>query len=129
MIRRVMEEDGFRVSAEVEDAGEAIRAARVTAPDLAILDIRMPGNGLHACEVIRTECPEACIVMLTISENAADVLASVSAGASGYWLKGEDPVLIPQVSRRVLAGELIIAGPLLRILDRKSTRLNSSHAN
>jgi two-component system nitrate/nitrite response regulator NarL len=116
MIRRVMEEDGFRVSAEVEDAGEAIRAARVTAPDLAILDIRMPGNGLHACEVIRTECPEACIVMLTISENAADVLASISAGASGYWLKGEDPVLIPRVSRRVLAGELIIAGSLLRIL-------------
>ena len=116
MIRRVIEKNGFRVCAEVDDAGEAIRAARVTAPDVAILDVRMPGNGLHACEVIRSERPEICIVMLTISDNAADVLAALSAGASAYWLKGEDPVLIPLVVRRVLAGELIIAGSLLKIL-------------
>ncbi len=90
--------------------------ARETAPDVAILDVRMPGNGLRACEVIRSERPEICIMMLTISENAADVLAALSAGASAYWLKGEDPVLIPRIVRRVLRGELIIAGSLLKVV-------------
>lgn len=116
MVRRVVEEDGFRVYAEVGDAEEAIRVARETAPDVAILDVRMPGNGLRACEVIRSERPEICIMMLTISENAADVLAALSAGASAYWLKGEDPVLIPRIVRRVLRGELIIAGSLLKVV-------------
>jgi DNA-binding NarL/FixJ family response regulator len=116
MVRRVVEDDGFRVYAEVGDAEEAIRVARETAPDVAILDVRMPGNGLHACEVIRSERPEICIMMLTISENAADVLAALSAGASAYWLKGEDPVLIPRIVRRVLRGELIIAGSLLKVV-------------
>jgi two-component system nitrate/nitrite response regulator NarL len=116
MVRRVVEEDGFRVYAEVGDAEEAIRVARETAPDVAILDVRMPGNGLRACQVIRSERPEICIMMLTISENAADVLAALSAGASAYWLKGEDPVLIPRIVRRVLRGELIIAGSLLKVV-------------
>ena len=55
-------------------------------------------------------------MMLTISENAADVLAALSAGASAYWLKGEDPELIPRIVRRVLRGELIIAGSLLKVV-------------
>jgi two-component system nitrate/nitrite response regulator NarL len=116
MVRRVVEENGFRVCAEAGDAHEAIRVARETAPDVAILDVRMPGNGLRACEVIRSERPEICIMMLTISENAADVLAALSAGASAYWLKGEDPELIPRIVRRVLRGELIIAGSLLKVV-------------
>jgi DNA-binding NarL/FixJ family response regulator len=116
MIRRVIEENGFRVCAEADDAVEAIRAARATAPDVAILDIRMPGNGLHACAVIRFERPATCIVMLTISEDVSNVLAAMSAGASAYWLKGEDPMVIPQILRRALAGELIIANSLLKSL-------------
>jgi DNA-binding NarL/FixJ family response regulator len=116
MIRRVVEENEFRVYAEVGDADEAIRVARETTPDAAILDIRMPGNGLRACEVIRFEHPEICIMMLTISENASDVLAALSAGASAYWLKGEDPELIPRILRRILRGELIIAGSLLKVV-------------
>lgn len=116
MVRRVMEEEGYRVSAVVADGEEAIRAARATKPDVAILDIHMPGGGLHSCSVIHTEFPETCIVMLTVSEDLSYVLAAISAGASAYWLKGGDPTVISQVVRRVLMGELVIADPLLRIL-------------
>jgi DNA-binding NarL/FixJ family response regulator len=116
LIRRVMEEDGFRVCAEVGNADEAIRIARESNPDVVILDIRMPGNGLHACEVMASDRPELSIVMLTISEDMIDVLAALAAGASGYWLKGEDPALIPKVVRRALAGEMIVAGLLLKSL-------------
>lgn len=116
LIRRVMEEDGFRVCAEVGNADEAILIARESNPDVVILDIRMPGNGLHACEVMASERPELSIVMLTISEDMIDVLAALAAGASGYWLKGEDPALIPKVVRRALAGEMIVAGLLLKSL-------------
>jgi DNA-binding NarL/FixJ family response regulator len=116
MIRRAVEDGGFGVCAEVESADDAIQAARENAPDAAILDIRMPGNGLHACEVIRSESPETCVVMLTVSENMVDLLSALAAGASGYWLKGDDPMSIPRVIRRALAGEMIIAGILLKIL-------------
>jgi two-component system, NarL family, nitrate/nitrite response regulator NarL len=116
MVRRVIEQDGFRVLSEVDDADGAIHAARENLPDVAILDVRMPGNGLRACEVIRLEHPEICIVILTISEDMVDVLVALAAGASAYWLKGDDPTSIPRVVRRALAGELIIAGMLLKTL-------------
>ncbi len=116
LIRHVMEDDGFRICAEVGNAEEAIRIARESGPDVVVLDIRMPGNGLRACEVMTSDRPELCVVMLTISENMIDVLSALAAGASGYWLKGEDPALIPKVVRRALAGELIVAGVLLKSL-------------
>jgi two-component system nitrate/nitrite response regulator NarL len=116
MVRRVIEEDGFHVLSEVDDADGAIHAARESEPDVAILDVRMPGNGLRACEVIRLEHPDTCIVILTISEDMVDVLVALAAGASAYWLKGDDPMSIPRVVRRALAGELIIAGMLLTLI-------------
>jgi two-component system nitrate/nitrite response regulator NarL len=114
MIRRTLENEGIFVCAEAHDANGAIQAAQDHAPDVAILDVRMPGGGLYAAGVIADQYPEVKTVMLTVSDDDADLFAALSACASGYWLKGEDPLLLPRIVRRVAAGEMIVAGVLLK---------------
>jgi DNA-binding NarL/FixJ family response regulator len=116
MVRRAVESDGFRVCAEVPDAYQAIRAAREARPDVAILDIRMPGGGIRAAKEISTEQPEISIVMLTVSDEDNDLFSALSAGASGYVLKGQDPATIPQALRIALAGEAALSGSLVKRL-------------
>jgi len=116
MVRRAVEDGGFLVCADVPDADGAIHAARETRPDVALLDIRMPGSGIRAAEVIGTEQPRTSIVMLTVSAEDDDLFAALSAGASGYLLKGQDPTKIPNVLRMVLSGEAAIPGAFVKRL-------------
>ena len=116
LIRRAVEDDGFLVCAEAPDATGAIRAARETSPDVVLLDVRMPGGGIRAAEVIRTKQPEVFIVMLTISATDEDLFSAISAGASGYLLKGQEPAAIPSALRRVLSGEAALPGALVKRL-------------
>ena len=83
VVRRAVEDDGFIVCAEVPDADEAIHAARETHPNVALLDIRMPGSGIRAARVITNEQPGVAIVMLTVSADDSDLFSAFSAGATG----------------------------------------------
>jgi two-component system, NarL family, nitrate/nitrite response regulator NarL len=116
LIRRAVEKDGFVVCAEVPDALEAIKVAREESPDIVLLDIRMPGNGLYAAEIIRTKQPSILVVMLTVSTDDADLFSALAVGASGYWLKGQSPATIPHLLRRVMAGETVLTGVLIKRL-------------
>ncbi len=116
MVREAVEVGGFWVCADVPDAEGAIRAARRERPDVALLDVRMPGSGIRAAEVIGNEQPGISIVMLTVSGEDNDLLAALSAGASGYLLKGQDPTKIPDVLRMVLSGEAAVPAPLVKRL-------------
>jgi DNA-binding NarL/FixJ family response regulator len=122
-LRRVVEEDGFIVCAEVSDADEAIRAARTTTPDVVLLDVRMPGGGVHAAEVIATRQPKISIVMLTVSADDHDLFSALAAGASGYLLKGQDPRAVPEALRTVLSGEAVLPRRLVkRLVQEYGTR-------
>jgi DNA-binding NarL/FixJ family response regulator len=123
MIRHAIEERGFLVIAEVSDAHEAIRETRENPPDVALLDVRMPGDGIHAATVIGREHGEVRIVMLTVSAEDGDFFSALSAGASGYLLKGQDPASLAEALRRVLCGEAALDGVLAKRLIREySTR-------
>jgi two-component system, NarL family, nitrate/nitrite response regulator NarL len=123
MIRRAIEQRGFLVTAEVSDAHDAIREARENPPDVALLDVRMPGGGIHAATVIGREHGDVCIVMLTVSAEDNDFFSALSAGASGYLLKGQDPASLAEALRRVLSGEAALDGVLTKRLVREySTR-------
>jgi DNA-binding NarL/FixJ family response regulator len=90
-IRETLELSGrFDVCAEVADGAAAIREAVATQPDLCLLDIRMPGNGLAAAWEITGRLPATRVVMLTVSRNDNDLFAALRAGASGYLLKDVD---------------------------------------
>ena len=80
--------DDIDVVGQAADAEGAVRVVREQVPDLALIDVTMPGGGLEAARKIATACPATRIVMLTVSEDEDDLLAAMKAGASGYVLKG-----------------------------------------
>jgi DNA-binding NarL/FixJ family response regulator len=122
-VRKALEQDGFSVSAEASDAAGAIHAVRSTRPQVALLDIRMPGNGIEAAATIAATQPATSIVMLTVSQDDDDLFAALRVGASGYLLKGIDPAELPSTLRGVLAGEAVLPRALVaRLVSEFRTR-------
>jgi DNA-binding NarL/FixJ family response regulator len=112
-IGRVLEEGGFTICAEAADAVGAMEAVRRERPDIALLDIRMPGNGIRAAVEIGMDQPEVAVVMLTVSRDDRDLFDALRAGASGYLLKDTDPKQLPHELRAVLDGEAVLSGALM----------------
>ena len=80
--------EGFQVVAEAGSVAESIEAAHRHAPDIVVMDVRLPdGSGIEACREIRAERPETRVVMLTSYPDEEAVLSAIVAGASGYLLK------------------------------------------
>lgn len=100
------------VVAQAEDGPSALAFARDLLPDVALLDINMPGGGLEAARDITAACPATRVVMLTVSEDEDDLLAAMKAGASGYVLKGAGASELIGVLRSVHAGEVYVAPAL-----------------
>jgi DNA-binding NarL/FixJ family response regulator len=112
-VRAALDGSNFVVCAEEADAPGAVEAALRTQPDLCLLDIHMPGNGIAAAAKIHSTLPEAKVVMLTVSDNDEDLFAALRAGASGYLLKDTDPTRLPMALEGVLAGEAALPRPLV----------------
>ncbi|WP_298957175.1 response regulator transcription factor [uncultured Methylobacterium sp.] len=73
---------------EATDGGEALPMIRAVAPDVAVIDVSMPGlNGLELTERVTGECPGTRLLVLTVHEDAAYVQPLMRAGARGYLLK------------------------------------------
>lgn len=117
-IRQSLEAGGCQVSAEGASADEAIALALEHRPDVVLLDIHMPGSGIHAAREIARALPGTPVVMLTHSAEEDDLFDSLRAGASGYLLKDSNPDLLADSLRSVLKGEGAMHPRLLaRILD------------
>jgi len=119
MVRRALEHSGnFHVCVEAADADSAVRGAKETQPDVCLLDINMPGNGIAAAAQITGALPDTAVVMLTVSRQDQDLFDALRAGASGYLLKGIDEDSIGDALQRVLAGEATLPGTLVaRLVD------------
>ena len=115
-VKAALENDGFVVCAQAADARAAIEAARSERPDVCLLDIHMPGDGIHAAETISRELPDAAVVMLTVSRTDSDLFNALRAGASGYLLKDVDPLRLPLALRGVLEGEAALPRRLVALL-------------
>lgn len=113
-VRFALEQDErFEVCAEAADAPGAIKAALRSRPDVCLLDIRMPGNGIAATWEIHARLPRTKIVMLTMSSEDHDLFAALRAGASGYLIKDIDPRSLPRALDAVLAGEAALPRELV----------------
>ncbi len=104
-VREALEAGGCSVVGEAATADEAVELARELRPDVALLDIHMPGSGIRAARRISRELPDTVIVMLTQSAEDEDLFDSLRAGASGYLLKSGDPRKLPDSLHAVLAGQ------------------------
>jgi len=116
-VRRVLERDGrFEICAEAADAASAVARAVSERPDLAILDIRMPGSGLSALWEISARLPGTKVVMLTVSEDESDLFAALRDGAHGYLLKDVDPSRLPDALYDVHGGTPAIPRALVSVM-------------
>ena len=101
----VLKDAGFIICAEATDAPGAVEAALRERPDVCLLDVRMPGDGIDAAAEICRRLPDTAVVMLSVSLEERDIIGAIRAGASGYLLKDMNPLRLPAALRGVLAGE------------------------
>ena len=110
LIALLAREPGFAIVAEAADGFDGIKAVGATQPDVVLLDLNMPGiSGIEAIGAIRKEAPAAQVVMLTVSEDADDLLAALRGGASGYLLKNIDGEFLVDAIRRAADGDSVIS--------------------
>jgi len=117
-VREALEASDCAVVGEGATADDAIRMTLEHQPDVALLDIHMPGSGIHAAEEISRQAPDVAVVMLTQSAEDDDLFDSLRAGAVGYLLKDTDPARLGFILRAVLAGEAAMPRRLVgKIMD------------
>ena len=102
----------IEVVAEGESTADAIRIAAESMPDIMLLDVSMPGDGLNAVREIATSYPVISLVMLTVSEEEDVVTAALRAGARAYVLKGVAARELVRILRSVAAGEVYVTPSL-----------------
>jgi DNA-binding NarL/FixJ family response regulator len=88
LVATLSADDELDVVGVARDAQAAVALAHSTHPDVALLDIAMPGDGLQAARRIADASPSTRVVMLTSSEDQDDLVAAMNAGSKGYMLKG-----------------------------------------
>jgi DNA-binding NarL/FixJ family response regulator len=117
-LRSLLEAYGTKVLAEARNGQEALELARLHRPDIVLMDLDMPVmNGLDATRMISAELQDVRVVVLTASEDDADLFEAVKSGARGYlpknlearelfgFLEGvlkDEPALTPNLARKVL---------------------------
>lgn len=112
VVRSLQEHGRFQVLAQVGSAHEAIEAVATHLPDIALLDISMPGSGLAAAAEIARQFPAVAIVMLTVSESDDDVMMALRSGARGYVLKGISAPQLVEVLLSVADGASYVSPSL-----------------
>ncbi len=123
---------GHEVVGQAADGPSAFALAHELRPDLVLMDVAMPGDGIEATRRIAGEEPGVAIVMLTASEAVDDLFAAIKAGARGYLLKNlesselramldaverGEAAITPAIAARIL-GELARREPANRAVER-----------
>jgi DNA-binding NarL/FixJ family response regulator len=128
-LRSLLEARGIDVVGEARNGREAVELSKRLQPDVVLMDLTMPElNGLAATRLLSAELPEVKVVILTASEDDADLFEAIKSGAQGYLFKNlaadqmfallegvgrGEPALTPQLARKLL-GEFARPAPPAR---------------
>jgi len=106
-LKRILEDcDDLEVVAEAQNGEQALRLALERRPDVAVVDISMPGlDGLEVLARIRSQAMEIPVIMLTMYEEEQYMFRALEAGAMGYITKRSAPDQLVQAIRRVVSGK------------------------
>ncbi|MGH3437807.1 MAG: response regulator [Sciscionella sp.] len=112
--------DGISVVAEVSDGDQVPTAVAAHAPDVVLMDLRMPKvNGIMATQSLRARPQPPEVIVLTTFDTDDNVLRALRAGASGFLLKDCPPAQIAEAIHRVAAGDPMLSpGITRRLMDR-----------
>ncbi len=116
----------FDVVGEASDGQEGVARVRELAPDLVLMDLRMPGlGGLEAIRLIKEEVPSTLVVVLSVSDDPQDLFEAIRHGAQGYLIKNVDPDLWLEYLTALVGGDArisrAIADRILQEFTRQST--------
>ncbi|MDX6275790.1 MAG: hypothetical protein QOJ92_3000 [Frankiales bacterium] len=104
------QEPDIEVVGEASDGAEALAKAMDTTPDIVLMDVRMPKRGgIDACTAIKDAVPSTNVIMLTISDEEADLYDAIKAGATGYLLKEISIEEVASAIRAVYGGQSLIS--------------------
>jgi DNA-binding NarL/FixJ family response regulator len=117
-------EPGIEVVAEARDGEEAIARAAELAPDVVLLDVRMPRmDGIEAARRIRELLPSTKVLMLTVSDEEDDLYEAIKAGANGYLLKEVSVEDVAAAIHAVVQGQSFISPSMASKLLREFNAL------
>ena len=109
VVQSLVLDSAIKVVGEASTGSEAVELAREHCPDLVLLDISMPGDGIERIgDILRLPRPPR-VVMLTVSQQDDDIVRSLEAGAVGYIAKGITGSELIAAVRRIAAGELFVS--------------------
>ena len=124
-LRDILEDQGITVVGEAPDGARGVELVAELAPDVAVMDLNMPGmSGVEATRVLAARAPATRVLVLTISSDDGDVMEAMLAGACGYLLKDASVEELAAGIRATAAGESSISP---RIAGRLLRRLREDH--
>ena len=103
-------QDNIKVVGEATNGLEAIEKAEELVPDVIVMDLNMPQcSGLEATQALQAKMPQLNILVLTVSDNEADLFSAIKFGATGYILKNTEPEELVQGIYHIAQGGVIIS--------------------
>ncbi|MHB1401506.1 MAG: response regulator [Thiobacillus sp.] len=103
-------QDDFEVVGEAGDGLEGLKRAKTLQPDVVLLDLHMPGiSGREAVKLLAEEVPACNVLLLTVSEDAEDLIETIRAGARGYLLKNIETDFLLNAIRSAARGESVVS--------------------
>ena len=113
-------QEDMEVVGEAGTASDAVRRVGFDAPDIVVMDVRLPdGSGVDACREIRSRFPDVRVLMLTSFADEEALVAAIMAGAAGYVLKRIDSTELVTSIKRVGRGESLLDPEMTERLFRK----------
>jgi len=103
-------QDDFEVVGEAGDGLEGLKRAKSLQPDVVLLDLHMPGiSGREAVKLLAEEVPACNVLLLTVSEDAEDLIETIRAGARGYLLKNIETDFLLNAISSAARGESVVS--------------------
>lgn len=126
LVAMLSEHADFEVVGEAADGAEAVLLAARLAPDVVLMDLRMPVmDGPEATARMLATSPAPAVLVLTTYDTDADIVRAVEAGANGYLLKDAPRETLADAIRRAARGETVLAPP---VVARLASRLRTPAA-
>lgn len=112
-------DDSFEVIADADNGASGIEMAKSLQPDIILLDFNMEEmNGLETLQAIKSEKTNSRVIILTVSDNEKNVVATLRAGADGYILKDMEPEDMLQQLHQVVNGHVVLSKKVSELIVR-----------
>jgi DNA-binding NarL/FixJ family response regulator len=116
-VRALLERAGFAIVAETDDGARAVQLAQTDRPDIAVLDVEMPGlGGIDCARAILSSDLNIGVVLLTVHSDEYQVVTALRAGVRGYVVKTQACAELVHAIRQVSAGGIYLSGKVSRVL-------------